>query len=113
MDAYLQILRKTTGLEWVTEHRFHPPRRWRFDYACPDLMIAVEVNGGNFVGGRHQNPVALGKEYEKVAQAGADGWIVIPCTPMSNNLPVMRFGGDTFMQILTQTITLRRKQYGE
>ena len=76
-------------------------------------MIAVEVNGGNFVGGRHQNPVALGKEYEKVAQAGADGWIVIPCTPMSNNLPVMRFGGDTFMQILTQTITLRRKQYGE
>lgn len=113
MDAYLQILRKTTGLEWISEYRFHPPRRWRFDYACLELMIAVEVNGGNFVGGKHSNPVALGKEYEKVGQAGADGWIVITCTPMSNNLPVMRFGGERFMEILTQAIILRRKQYGK
>ena len=50
MDAYLQILRQPTGLEWISEYRFHPPRRWRFDYACLELKIAIEVNGGNFVG---------------------------------------------------------------
>ena len=105
MDAYLQILRQTTGLEWISEYRFHPPRRWRFDYACLGLKIAVELNGGNFVGGRHSNPVALGKEYEKMSQAAADGWAVLICTPMSRGLEVMRFGGDAFTRILAEAIT--------
>lgn len=112
MDAYLQILRQETGLEWVAEHRFHPPRRWRFDYACPKLMIAVEVNGGNFVGGRHANPVALGKEYEKLGQAAADGWSVVTCTPMSRGSEVMRFGGEAFTGILNELITLKTNENG-
>ena len=86
MDAYLQILRQTTGLEWISEYRFHPPRRWRFDYACLELKIAIEVNGGNFVGGRHSNPVALGKEYEKMSQAAADGWAVMTCIMQINSI---------------------------
>lgn len=112
MDAYLQILRRETGLEWVQELRFHPPRRWRFDYACEALRIAVEVNGGNFVGGRHSNPVALGKEYEKMGQAVADGWSVITCTPMSRGSEVMRFGGEAFRRILNELIILKTNQDG-
>lgn len=111
MDAYLQILRQTTGLEWISEYRFHPPRRWRFDYACLELKIAVELNGGNFVGGRHSNPVALGKEYEKMSQAAADGWAVLICTPMSRGLEVIRFGGDAFTRILAEAITNRKQLY--
>lgn len=30
------------------ELRFHHTRRWRFDYAWPELMLAVEVEGGIF-----------------------------------------------------------------
>ena len=31
---------------WVREHRFHPTRRWRFDFAWPKLLFAVKVYGG-------------------------------------------------------------------
>ena len=32
----------------VAEHRFAPPRRWRFDFAWPDLRVALELEGGAF-----------------------------------------------------------------
>ncbi len=30
------------------EHRFHPTRKWRFDFAWPDDRLAVEMEGGVF-----------------------------------------------------------------
>lgn len=30
------------------EHRWHPTRKWRFDLAWPELMLAIEVEGGTF-----------------------------------------------------------------
>src|SRR5687768_16750315 len=30
-----------------------PARRWRFDFAWPELKVAVECDGGTFTGGRH------------------------------------------------------------
>ncbi|BBU05363.1 hypothetical protein [Aeromonas veronii] len=37
----------------ATELLFHPKRKWRFDYAWPTRMIALEVHGGIHSGGRH------------------------------------------------------------
>jgi len=31
---------------WVTEYRFAPPRRWRFDFAWPHLKFAVDIGAG-------------------------------------------------------------------
>lgn len=101
MDLAKQILEKTTGLKWEQEYRFHKKRRWRFDYACEAAKVAVEINGGNYAGGRHINPTAIVKEYEKYAEAAAMGWVVISCTPMTNGNPVMRFGSDMFWDKLT------------
>ena len=33
----------------------HPTRRWRFDFAWPDPMVAVEIEGGLYQSGRHQS----------------------------------------------------------
>ena len=36
-------------LETVSdEHRFFKPRRWRFDFAWPARMVAVEIDGGRW-----------------------------------------------------------------
>lgn len=108
-DIYLQTLKQTTGLEWVAEYKFHPTRRWRIDYACLSHKIAIEVNGGNFVFGRHSNPIQLAKEYEKRANAAALGWVMVECTPVTNKLDTMRFGTEMFWGILSSIIKLREK----
>lgn len=67
------------GLKPVTEHRFCE-RRWRFDLAWPEKMLAVEVDGGTWTGGRH----TTGKGYEgdsrKVNRAVLLGWRVLRYT---------------------------------
>lgn len=65
----------------VAEHRFAPPRRWRFDYAWIDQKLALEVQGGLFVQGRHSRGAALLKEHEKLNAAAALGWRVCFVTP--------------------------------
>lgn len=65
----------------VTEHRFDAVRRWRFDYAWPDRRVALEVEGGVWVGGRHNRPAGFCKDLEKYSEAAAQGWRLIRCQP--------------------------------
>jgi len=64
----------------VGEHRFHDTRRWRFDAAWPDLMLALEFQGGEWVKGRHTRPKGYAKDCEKFSVAAAMGWRVMPVT---------------------------------
>jgi hypothetical protein len=67
----------------VFEFRFASPRRWRFDVAWPLLPrpVALEVQGGLFVRGRHVRGAALLKEHEKLNAAARYGYRVLFCTP--------------------------------
>lgn len=65
----------------VEEHRFHPKRRWRFDYAWPDKMIAFELEGGNWIRGRHTRGKGYENDCEKYSEAAILGWKVIRATP--------------------------------
>lgn len=65
----------------VFELRFAPPRRWRFDLCWPEFKIALEVQGGIFVNGRHSRGAALLKEWEKLNTAAVLGWRIIYCQP--------------------------------
>jgi hypothetical protein len=65
----------------LIEHRFHVTRRWRFDYAWPEHLIALEVEGGVWVGGRHTSGAGFVKDMEKYNEAACLGWRIIRCQP--------------------------------
>lgn len=70
----------------VSEHLFHPSRRWRFDRAIPEHFIAFEAEGGSWLQtktGRskgHLHPVRFTKDCEKYNAAALLGWKVFRFT---------------------------------
>ena len=82
----------------VVEYPFHPSRKWRFDLAWPDRMLAVEIEGGIFhkgiaAGGRacklcgqpprgaHGQGTGILRDMEKGNEAALLGWKVLRFTP--------------------------------
>lgn len=55
---------------------FHPQRKWRFDFAWPDQMVACEIEGITHDGGRHQRVDGFEKDLEKYEAAMLLGWTV-------------------------------------
>jgi len=66
------------GPELTPEYRFHPTRKWRFDFALPGLKLAIELDGGAFLpfGGRHGRGMGMVKDCEKYRAAADLGWRV-------------------------------------
>lgn len=58
--------------ECVREYEFHPTRGWRFDFAWPNLKIAVEVEGEV-----HRIKNRFDGDLEKYAAALLMGWRVL------------------------------------
>lgn len=74
-------------LGYVTQHLFAPGRRWRFDFAWPDLRVAVEIEGGLRVTGPyggniggHNSPEGYAANCEKYNAAAELGWFVFRYT---------------------------------
>lgn len=66
------------------EYRFHEPgvvfekkRQWRFDFAWPDLKLAIEIDGGVFrpMSG-HRSPLGITTDRTKDSVAQLQGWQV-------------------------------------
>lgn len=64
----------------ISEHRFKPPRRWRFDLAWPAQLVAIEIEGGVWSYGRHLRPAGFLRDCEKYNEAACLGWKVIRVT---------------------------------
>lgn len=62
------------------EYRFHPTRRWKFDFYWPSLKVACEVEGGVWVRGRHNRPQGFISDCEKYNEAALMGICVIRVT---------------------------------
>lgn len=62
------------------EYRFHPERRWRFDFAWPQRKVALEVEGGTRTGGRHVRGDGFAADCEKYNTAAIMGWRVLRVT---------------------------------
>ncbi len=60
---------------------FAPPRKWRFDVCWPVQKVALEVDGGIWVGGRHNRGAAMKAQWEKENTAVCMGWRILKVEP--------------------------------
>ena len=95
--------------EVVSEHRFHPVRMWRFDYAVPSIKLAIEYQGhAGFVkagSSGHSTIKGLTNDSEKFNQAHAHGWRVLCFTALHFRLKErqkhkLQMPKDTIMQVI-------------
>lgn len=86
------------------EFKFHPTRKWRFDFCWPfnylntevysgkrealdelaklaHRPVALEVEGGVWIGGGHNRGAGFVKDMEKYNEAAALGWRIIRVQP--------------------------------
>ena len=68
-EAYLPIP--------IAEYRFNPDRKWRFDFAYPDIKLAIEVEGGIWIQGRHSRGKGMLADMEKYNWATIHGWRIL------------------------------------
>ena len=81
LEATLGMHIRGNGLpEPEREYRFHPRRRWAFDFAWPAAMLAVEVEGGVWAQGRHTRGAGFIADCEKYNEATLIGWRVLRVT---------------------------------
>lgn len=64
------------GPKLVREWRFHEERRWRFDYAHVETKVAIELEGGVWVNGRHNRAGGFIEDASKYNTATWMGWAV-------------------------------------
>lgn len=78
METHFELCLRAHKLDhlFVREHRFHPTRQWRLDFAAPALRIAVELEGGIFAKGKsaHKTGVGIRRDMEKSNEAQRLGW---------------------------------------
>lgn len=67
------------------EYRFHPKRKWLFDFAFPMHNLAIEVEGGIWTGGRHTRGKGFEADCEKYLEAALLGWTVLRLTAKQIN----------------------------
>lgn len=65
----------------VPEYIFHNIRKWRIDFAWPEEKIALEIEGGIFVGGRHSRGAGMQADFTKYNEAALLGWRIFKCVP--------------------------------
>lgn len=77
--AHWTMIAKPLGLlDPKRQYKFRTGRRWAFDLAWPSIKLAVEIDGGAFMG-RSGHNTAKGQylDHEKGNAAVEDGWRVL------------------------------------
>lgn len=80
---FLQLCEQFVGDIPVDEHKFHPVRKFKFDFAFVKQKVAVEVEGGIWQKGGtgHSHPMGIVRDMEKYNLAASMGWRVLRFQP--------------------------------
>ncbi len=77
-STFLFAWRRLAGApEPVRQHKFAPERKYAFDFCWPDVRLAVEIHGGQFVNGGHNRGKGQTRDMEKKRLAIELGWRVL------------------------------------
>ncbi|MBE3139168.1 MAG: hypothetical protein IMZ53_01140 [Thermoplasmata archaeon] len=68
---------KSEKMKPQTEYKFHPFRKWRFDFAFPEILFALEIEGGVWSKGRHTRGTGFIGDIDKYNEATMMGWRVL------------------------------------
>jgi len=68
--AFLTIIKSYNIPPPTQQHQFHPQRKWRFDFAWPTKLVAVEIQGvdpkqSSLHGPAHNSIFSMQRDYEK------------------------------------------------
>ena len=85
--SFKQMWYAMHGPDLLEEYKFHPTRDWRFDFAHIDAKIAIEIEGGIWVQGRHVRPKGYSEDCTKYNEAQLMGWQVYRFT--SENMGIV------------------------
>ena len=77
------------GPDLAMEHKFHPERRWRFDFAHIKERVAIECEGGTWSGGRHTRGRGFEEDARKYFEAEMMGWTVFRLTSKMVKAPTL------------------------
>lgn len=75
------------GLNPFEQFKFHPERKWRLDFAWPDVLVGVELDGGIFAAenggtaGKHARGAGRCADMEKRNAAAELGWLILNYGP--------------------------------
>ena len=83
--AQLELIFMALKLDVEREYKFHDCRRWRFDYALPAILVAVEYEGLplQVQKSRHTTISGFCGDCEKYSEAAILGWCVVRVNAVS------------------------------
>jgi len=79
-DTLAYHLKALGAPEPEREYKFHPSRKWRFDFAYPDDMLGIECEGGVYSRGRHVRGEGYEGDLDKYNAASLLGWRILRYT---------------------------------
>jgi len=84
MDQYriFELTLRAIGIPpFEREYRFATLRKWRIDFAWPDYHLAVEIEGGAWIQGRHNRAASFLKDMEKYNELSLRRFWLLRFTP--------------------------------